>query len=220
MGALEAQVVLLRVGLGVEETLLHVLLGLAYLLEPHRGAVGDIEAAAAGLVRVEDGQGGLGVVEGQAVEPGDSVDLVEQGAEVLQPLEVALDLEQLHMVRGLPCGTAAQGRADVLHLAQDGHDLGVGVLQLLRGVGGLLHVIQLALQLRAFLRGVKPQAADALLAEGRAAVERLQHILQADLHPLVKMDLDHANSSFTLITGTSTASRIRSRNSSLSNFQP
>ena len=68
--------------------------------------------------------------------------------------------------------------------------------------------------------GGMPQAADALLTEGRAAVERLQHILQADLHPLVKMDLDHANSSFTLITGTSTASRIRRRNSSLSNFQP
>ena len=159
-------------------------------------------------------------MEGDALEMGDSVDLRQQRPQAVQPLEVALDLKQLHMVRRLPRRAAAQGRADVLHLAQAGHQLGILALQLLRRSRSLLHVVQLRLQLRPLLRRIEPQAADLLLPEGRTAVQRLQHILQTDLYTLLKSDLDHANSSFTLITGTSTASRIRCRNSSLSNFHP
>ena len=79
---------------------------------------------------------------------------------------------------------------------------------------------QLLLQLLPLVRGIVPQAADALLAEGAAPVQALQDVLQADLLSLLKTNLDHASSSFTLMTGTSTASFIRAMNSSLSNFHP
>ena len=219
-GALQAQIVLFRVGLGVEQPLLHLFLGAADLLQFCRGAVRDIEAPAPGTIRVQHRQRVLHLVEGHALEVRHRVDLLKQRAHTVQPLQIALDLKQLHMVRRLPRRAAAQGRADVLHLAQAGHQLGVLALQLLRRGRGTLHVVQLRLQLRPLLRHIEPQAADLLLPEGRAAVQRLQHILQTDLHTLLKSDLDHANSSFTLITGTSTASRIRCRNSSLSNFHP
>ena len=84
--ALEPQLVLFRVRLGVEQALLHVLLGAAHLLELGGGAVGDVEAAAAGAVRVEDGQRGLHVVERHALEMRHLVDFGEQRADTLQPL--------------------------------------------------------------------------------------------------------------------------------------
>ena len=140
-GALQAQVVLLRIGLGVEQTLLHVLLGLPHLFELGGGAVGDVEAAAAGAVGVQDGQRRLGVVEDDALKMSNGVDLRQQRPQAVQTLEVALDLEQLHVVRRLPLRAAAQGCADVLHLAQTGHQFGVLVLQPVRRRRGPLYII-------------------------------------------------------------------------------
>ena len=159
-------------------------------------------------------------MEGHALEVRHRVDLFKQRAHTVQPLQIALDLEQLHMVRRLPRRAAAQGVADILHLAQSGHQLVVHVLQLAGGVGRLLHVVQLLLQCGAFLRRIKPQPPDAFLPEGRAAVQRFQRVLQTDFLFFLKLDRDHASSSFTLMTGTSTASFMRNRNSSLSNFHP
>ena len=214
------QVVLLRVSLGPVQLLLHLLFGGADLPQLRRGGVGDVEAPAAGVFRVQDGQGRRRIVEGKARQARRVPQLFKQGAQGLQPLEIALQLEQLHMVRHLQLPAPAQGAADVLHLAQHHADLVIQVLQLPGVGGGPLHVAQLLLQLLPLVRGIVPQAADALLAEGTAPVQALQDVLQADLLSLLKTNLDHASSSFTLMTGTSTASFIRAMNSSLSNFHP
>ena len=219
-GALQAQIVLFRVGLGVEQPFLHLFFGGADLLQLGRGAVRDIEAPAPGTIRVQHRQCVLHLVEGHALEVRHRVDLLKHRAHTVQPLQIALDLEQLHMVRRLPRRAAAQGVADILHLAQAGHQLVVHVLQLAGGIGRLLHVVQLLLQCSAFLRRIKPQPPDAFLPEGRAAVQCFQRVLQTDLLFFLKLDRDHASSSFTLMTGTSTAAFMRNRNSSLSNFHP
>lgn len=57
---------------------------------------------------------------------------LKHGPQGLQPLEIALEFKQLHMVRHLQLPAPAQGAADVLHLAQHHTDLVVQVLQLLR----------------------------------------------------------------------------------------
>ena len=159
-------------------------------------------------------------MEGKARQARRVPQLFKQGAQGLQPLEIALQLEQLHMVRHLQLPAPAQGAPDVLHLAQHHADLVIQVLQLLRMGGGPLHVAQLLLQLLPLVRGIVPQAADALLAKGAAPMETLQNILQADFFSFLETNLDHASSSFTLMTGASTASFIRAMNSSLSNFHP
>ena len=159
-------------------------------------------------------------MEGHALQGRGLPDSLEQGDHALQPLQVALDLEQLHMVGDLPLRAAAQRGADVLHLAQEDHDLVIGLLQLIGAGGAALHVAQFRLQRRALVRGVEPQMADPLLAEGAAAVEVLQHVLETDLYLFIEADGDHASSSFTLITGASTASDMARRKASLSNFQP
>src|SRR5699024_6943926 len=94
---------------------------------------------------------------------------------------------------------------DLLHLAKEEADLIVYVLQLIGGFGGLLHVIKLRFQLRTLLGDVKAQAADLLDAKGAAAMEGIQSVLQTDLLSFLKTNGDHASSSFTLITGASTA---------------
>ena len=185
-GALQTQIVLLRVGPGAEQPLLNVLFGGADLLEPRRGAVRDIEAPAAGAVGVQDRQRRGGRVKGHVPEMGGLVDGIQQGQKAVQPLKIALDLKQLHMVGHLAVLAAAQGVADILDLAQDGHQAGIGVLQLIGMPGQRLYVIQLCFQRGTLVRGIEPQAADALQAEGRAAVERLQRVLQADLDFFIK----------------------------------
>ena len=117
---------------------------------------------------------------------GGLVDGIQQGQEAVQPLKIALDLKQLHMVGHLAFLAAAQGVADILDLAQNGHQAGIGVLQLIGMPGQRLYVIQLCFQRGTLVRGIEPQAADALQAEGRAAVERFQRVLQADLDLFIK----------------------------------
>ena len=214
------QIVLLRVSLGPVQLLLHLLLGGADLPQLRRGGIGDVKAPAAGVFRVQNGQSRSGIMKFQARESRRIPQPLKHGPQGLQPLEIALELKQLHMVRHLQLPAPAQGAADVLHLAQHHTDLVVQVLQLLRMGGGPLHIVQLQLQLLPLVGGIVPQAANALLAKGAAPMETLQNILQADFFSFLETDLDHASSSFTLITGTSTASRIRAMNSSLSNFHP
>ena len=115
---------------------------------------------------------------------------------------------------------AAHGAADLLHLAKKHAQLVIDSLEFLTIAGSLLHVIQLVFQLGTLLGSVEAQTADLFDTEGTAAVEGLQGILQADLLSLFKTNGDHFSASFTLMTGTSTASLMRRRNSSLSNFQP
>ena len=117
---------------------------------------------------------------------GGLVDGIQQGQKAVQPLKIALDLKQLHMVGHLAVLAAAQGVADILDLAQDGHQAGIDVLQFVGMPGQRFHVIQLRFQRDALVRGIEPQAADALQAKGRAAVERLQRVLQADLDFFIK----------------------------------
>ena len=108
----------------------------------------------------------------------------------------------------------------VFDLAKEHAQLVVDGLELLAVAGGLLHVIQLVFQFGTLFGGVEAQTADLFNTKGAAAVEGLQRILQADLFSLFKTNGDHFSASFTLMTGTSTASLMRRRNSSLSNFQP
>ena len=82
------------------------------------------------------------------------------------------------------------------------------------------YVIKLCFQRGALIRGIKPQAADPLQAEGGAAVKRLQRILQADLDLFIKGYGNHSSSSFTLMTGTSTAAVMAAMKASLSKRQP
>ena len=211
---------LLRVGLRVEELLLELLFCLSDLAQAGGGAVRDVKAAAAGVVGVEDGECGRRIVEVQTAEIRHGADLFKERDNRFQPLQIPLDLEQLDMVGRLQLAAAAQRASDVLDLAEGDHDLVIGFLQLSRGLRSAVDVIQLRLQLRALLRRIKSQPADALAAEGTAAVQALQNILQADFFSLLETNADHVSSSFTLMTGTSTASCSRARNSSLSNFQP
>ena len=172
------------------------------------------------MVGVQDIQRGGGIVERRVLQMGGVVDGVQQGADIPQPLEIALDLEQLHMIRHLAVLAAAQGVADVLDLAQQCHQAGEGVLQFLVMGGQGLDVIQLRLQGRALIGGIEPQAADALQPEGGAAVQRLQGVLQADLDLFIERYGDHCNSSFTLMTGASTAAVMAAIKASLSKRQP
>ena len=202
------------------QLLLDLLLGRTDLPQLGCCIVRDVEATAAGLVRIQDLQRLRRIMEGQRLKVGGLAHLLEQGDQALQPLEIYLDFKQLHMIRDLQRLAPAQRATDVLHLAQHQPDPVVQGLQSIRRLGGLLHVIQLRLQLLPLVGGVVAQLADLLLTEGAAPVESLQRILQADFFPLFKANIDHVSSSFTLMTGTSTASRIRVINSSLSNFQP
>ena len=219
-GPAGAQLLLLGIGLCMVQLLLDLLLGRTDLPQLGCCIVGDVEATAAGLVRIQDLQRLRRIMEGQRLKVSGLAHLLEQGDQTLQPLEIYLDFKQLHMIRDLQRLAPAQRATDVLHLAQHQADPVVQWLQSIRRLGGLLHVIQLRLQLLPLVGGVIAQLADLLLTEGAAPVESLQRILQADFFSLLKANIDHASSSFTLMTGTSTASRIRVINSSLSNFQP
>ena len=219
-GALEPQVVLFRVGLGMEQPLLHVLLGGANFFQLLGGAVRDVKATASGVVGVENIQRGGGIVEGRVLQARRFADGIQQRTNIAEPLEVALDLEQLHMIRHLAVLAAAQGVADILDLAQQRHQAGEGILQFLVVDSQRLHVVQLRFQRGALVRGIEPQAADALQPKGGAAVQRLQRVLQADLDLFVKGYGDHRNSSFTLMTGASTAAVMAAINASLSKRQP
>ena len=204
----------------MEQPLLHILLGSADLLQLLGGAVGDVKAPAAGVIGVEDIQRCGGIVEGRVLQSRRLIDGSQQRADIAEPLEVALDLEQLHMIRHLAVLAAAQGVADILDLAQQRHQAGEGILQFLVVDSQRLHVVQLRFQRGALVRGIEPQAADALQPKGGAAVQRLQRVLQADLDLFVKGYGDHRNSSFTLMTGASTAAVMAAMNASLSKRQP
>ena len=204
----------------MEELLFQLLLGGAHLLEAGRGAVRDVEAAGTGAVGVEDSQCLTGRVEGKAAEGHLLIHLLIEGDKALQTAQEALHLKQLHMVGSLPCGAAAEGVADILHLAQEDHRLVHSGFQL-RGVAvEALHIVQLLLQCLALFGSVELQSADALDTEGRAAVQRLENILQADLDLIIKRNGNHSISSLTLITGASMASFILAIKASLSKCQP
>ena len=88
-----------------------VKIGLQYCLETLHGC------SPFGLERIRR------VVEGEVFKVGLLVHLGEKGPQAVQPLEVALDLKELHMVGDLVGLAAAQGVADILHLAQKHHGL-------------------------------------------------------------------------------------------------
>ena len=155
----------------MEELLLELLFCLSDLAQAGGGAVRDVKAAAAGVVGVEDGECGRRIVEVQTAEIRHGADLFKERDNRFQ--QIPLDLEQLDMVGRLQLAAAAQRASDVLDLAEGDHDLVIGFLQLSRGLRGAVDVIQLRLQLRALLRRIKSQPADALAAEGTAAVQAL-----------------------------------------------
>ena len=192
----------------------------AKLLQFFRHAVGNVEAPGAGAVRIQNIQGRLGIVERKLPQRGNLAHLGIQGQQALQTLQIALDLKQLHMVGDLPVPAAPDGVADILHLTQQDADFVIHALELLCVEGSLPDIVQFRFQFPTFGRGVKPQTPDLLLTERTAAVESLQGVLQANLLLLLKTNGNHASSSFTLMTGTFTLWRIRSINTSLSNFQP
>ena len=140
-GALQTQLVLLRIGLGLVELFLQLLLAPADLAELFRHTVGDVKAPGAGVVRVQNTQGGLGIVECKAPQRSRIAYLLVQGQQALQPLQIALYFKQLHMIRHLPVPASADGIANVLHLAQQNADFIVYALELLRMVGRLLHIV-------------------------------------------------------------------------------
>ena len=139
--AAQAQLVLFRIGLGLMELLLQLLLGPADLAELFCHAVGNVKATGPGVVRVQDGQSRLGIVEGELPQGRNLAHLRIQGQQALQPLQIALDLKQLHMVRHLSVSAAADRVADVLHLTQQDTDLVIYALELVGVVCRLLHVI-------------------------------------------------------------------------------
>ena len=204
----------------MEQLFLHLLLGGANFTKLRRGAVGDIEAARARAIGVEDSQRLLGGVEREATEGHLLVHLLEQGQDALQAAQKALHLEKLHMVGDLPCRAATEGIADILHLTQEDHRLIHGGFQFLSVADEAFHIVEFLLQCLALLRGVELQAANPLDAEGRTAVKGLQNILQADFDFIIKGNVDHTISSLTLMTGASMASFILAMNTSLSKCQP
>ena len=139
--AAQAQLVLFRIGLGLMEPLLQLLLGPADLAELFCHAVRNVKATGPGVVRVQDGQSRPGVVEGELPQGRNLAHLRIQGQQAFQPLQIALDLKQLHMVRHLSVSAAADRVADVLHLAQQDTDLVIHALELVGVVCRLLHVI-------------------------------------------------------------------------------
>ena len=211
---------LLGIGGCVVELLFDLLFGLTDLTQLLGSTVGDVEAAGAGVLRIQHSQRFGRIVELKIAETGLLVHLLHQRDHGLHTLEIVLQLEQLHMVGGIAVFDAAQRTADLLHLTQEHADLLVERLELFAVNGGLLHVIKLRFQFSTLFWCVETQTADLFNAEGAAAVERLQSVLQTDLFSLFKTNGDHFSASFTLMTGTSTASLMRWRNSSLSNFQP
>ena len=176
-GALNAQLVLLGIGGGVEQLFLHLLLGGADLTQLRRSAVGDIEAARARTIGVEDSQRLLGSVKREAAESHLLVHLLEQGQDALQAAQKALHLEKLHMVGDLTCRAALERVADILHLTQEDHRLIHGGFQLLSVADKAFYVVEFLLQRCTLLGSVELQAANPLDAEGRTAVEGLQNIL-------------------------------------------
>ena len=123
------------------ELFLQLLFGAAELTEVLGHAVGDIKAAGAGVIRIQNVQSGLWIVEGQAAQGRFLGQLSVQRQQALQTLQVTLDLEQLHMIRHLAVAAATDGIADVLHLAQQDTYFIIHALELLGVVGSLPHII-------------------------------------------------------------------------------
>ena len=182
--------------------------------------VGNVEAAGTGVFGVQHRQRCGGIVEGKVFELRLLVHLLHQRDQRLHTLQIVFQFKQFHVVRGIAVLDAAHSAADLLHLAKEHTNLIVDTLELLAVAGSLLYVIQFVLQLGTLLGSIEAQTANLLDTEGAASVERFQRVLQTNFFSLFKTNGDHASSSFTLMTGTSTASLILRLNSSLSNFQP
>ena len=145
---------------------------------------------------------------------------VEQRTEIRDPQQKSLELEQLHVVETRAFRKPFQRAADILELTEHKHDLIVNGLQSARRVCRAFRVPKLRFQLVSLVRRVEAQLAHTFRAEGTAGVQRIENVSQSDLFPVFKTDRDQSGSSFTLMTGTSTAAAIAFKNASGSNFQP
>ena len=107
-GALLAQIILFRVRLRVEKLFFHLLLRLADLFQPRRGAVGDVETAGTGFFRIKNRQRLCRIMKGKVTELRCGLRLMKQRNQTLQTLQITFNFKQLHMVGTFSGLTAAQ----------------------------------------------------------------------------------------------------------------
>ena len=92
----------------MEKLFFHLLLRLADLFQPRRGAVGNVKTAGTGFFRIENRQRLCRIMKGKVTELRRGLRLMKQRNQTLQTLQIALDFKQLHMVGTFPRLTAAQ----------------------------------------------------------------------------------------------------------------
>ena len=185
-----------------------------------RSAVRNIESAGTRALGIEHVQRGCRIGEREPLDADGLVHPVEQRTKIRDAQQKALELKQLHVIEARALRKPFQRAADILELTEHKHDLIVDGLQRVRRVCRAFRVPKLRFQFVPLVRRVEAQLAHTFRAEGTAGVQRVENVSQSDLFPVFKTDRDQSGSSFTLMTGTSTAAAIVFKNASGSNFQP
>ena len=171
------------------------------------------------MLRVQEIQGGSGVLQGDALQVQDRLHRGKGPGHLLGLEQKALDLKKLDLVEGDLQDPFCRG-ADIFY----GHEHPKHSAHILRASALPRHhpanVIQLTEQLGLLLPGKGAQLPGPLLPIGGVELERVHHILKADVFLLCKAERDHTALSSTLMTGMSTRCCIRSMSSSLSKWKP